>query len=185
MNAGKRSNIARALVALAVGLSIFTAPVAAGRAQAAERGGEATLYGLHALGAGQTARLSVVNRARLSDGEIVPCIRVRLVFDIYETVAGDGSVRTQAAGDGSVRTLRFVRRVEHEATLDPGDAVSFDFTAGRRGEQVSSAVFITSLEDGRAQAVPTLEVQAHGRTILTPPGVSKGFDPQPDPPAAD
>lgn len=139
----------------------------------------ATLYGLHSLAAGQTARLSVVNRQPIFDGEIIPCIRVRIVFDVYE------------ASPTAPARLRFVRRVERVAELDAGESVSFDFTASRTGgERVSTSVFIqpdgeTPPDALRVDAVSTLEVREGGRTILTLPGVRKGFDPQPDPPASD
>lgn len=139
----------------------------------------ATLYGLHSLAAGQTARLSIVNRQPIFDGEIVPCIRVRVVFDIYE------------ASPTAPTRMRFVRRVERAAELDAGEAASFEFTAARTGgERVSTAVFIQPEADNppeaaRIDAVPTLEVREGGRAILTLPGVRKGFDPQLDPPAQD
>ncbi len=135
-----------------------------------------TLYGLHTMAAGQTARLSVVNRQAIFDGEVIPCVRVRVVFDVYEPSAA------------APNRLRFVRRVEREVELDPGEAVSFDFTATRPGgERVSTSVFIREDEDNppeavRVDAVSTLEIREGGRTILTLPGVRKGFDPQPDPP---
>jgi len=136
-----------------------------------------TLYGLHSIAAGQTARVSVVNREAIYDGEIIPCVRVRVVFDVYEPSAA------------APNRLRFVRRVEREAELDPGEAISFDFTA-TRGERVSTSVFMRPDNDNPpnavgVDAVSTLEVRDGGRTILTLPGVRKGFDPQPDPPAQD
>jgi hypothetical protein len=139
----------------------------------------ATLYGLHSFAAGQIARLAVVNRQPIFDGEIIPCIRVRIVFDVYE------------ASPTVPARLRFVRRVEREAELDAGEAVSFEFTASRTGgERVSTSVFIqpdgqNPPEAVRVDAVSTLEVREGGRTILTLPGVRQGFDPQPDPPAQD
>lgn len=139
----------------------------------------ATLYGLHSLAAGQTARLAVVNRQPIFNGEIVPCIRVRIVFDVYE------------ASPTAPARLRFVRRVERETELDAGEAISFDFTTSRAaGERVSTSVFISPDGDNppdaaRVDAVSTLEVREGGRTVLTLPGVRKGFDPQPDLPAQD
>jgi len=138
-----------------------------------------TLYGLHSVAAGQTTRVSVVNRQAIFDGEIVPCIRVRVVFDVYE------------ASTAAPNRWRFVRRVEREAELDPGEAASFDFTTLRTaGERVSTSVFIREDDDNPPEAVgvdavSTLEVREGGRTILTLPAVRKGFDPQPDPPAQD
>lgn len=139
----------------------------------------ATLYGLHSLAAGQTARLSVINRQPIFDGEIIPCIRVRVVFDVYE------------ASPSAPARLRFVRRVEREAELDAGEAASFEFTATRTGgERVSTSVFVRPEGQNppdavRVDTVSTLEVREGVRTILTLPGIRKGFDPQPDPPAQD
>ncbi|MGH9902830.1 MAG: hypothetical protein ACRD68_13565, partial [Pyrinomonadaceae bacterium] len=137
-----------------------------------EMRGRATLYGLNSLSAGQSARLTVVNPRPLSEREIVPCIRVKLVFDVYEASMSEPA------------RLSFVRRVEREATLEAGEAASAEFTAGRAGGYVSAAAFVIPIEDGPVQAVATLEVREAGRTQFTLPGVRKGFDPQPDPPAA-
>ena len=137
---------------------------------------EATLFGLQTMTAGQTLRLAVVNRQSLTDGEIIPCVRVRVVFDIYEAIPPDQ------------QRLRFARRVERTVTLDPGEAAAFDFGASRMGgERVSVAVFVhpedrESPEAIRGTAIATLEVRESSRTLFTLPGVIRGFDPQPDPP---
>ncbi|MEP6704714.1 MAG: hypothetical protein ABJB34_07905 [Acidobacteriota bacterium] len=132
-----------------------------------------SLYGMHFISGGQTLRVTAEN-PRFSDSEIVPCIRVRIFFDVYE-----------AAGDGSVR-LRFARRVSREVLLDGGEAATFDFAVGRSGEYVSPAVYASP--EGTEPPAPirllsTLVVREFGRTILNLPAVLKGFDPQPDPPA--
>lgn len=134
-----------------------------------------SLYGLHFIETGRTVRFTVQN-PRFSDSEIIPCIRVRVVFDIYE-----------AAGDGSVR-LRFARRVSREILLDPGEAATFDYAAGRGGDWVSPAVFYRPDEAVPPDSLParllsTLSVLQGERTILNLPAVEKGFDPQPDPPS--
>lgn len=133
-----------------------------------------SLYGMHFIGGGQTLRVAAQN-PRFSDSEIIPCVRVRVVFDVYE-----------AAGDGSVR-LRFVRRVSRQILLEAGEAAAFDFAATGRGEYVSAAVFASPGEenegDGSVRVVSTLDLREGGRTILTLPIVKRGFDPQPDPPA--
>lgn len=136
----------------------------------------ATLYGLHSFAAGQTARVSVVNRPPVFDGEIIPRIRVRVVFDFYEA-------NSSASG-----IWRFARRIEREATLDRGEAASFDFTVSRAGgERISTSVFVRpeGTETDQINAASTLEVREGGRTLLSLPGVRKGFDPQPDPPVQD
>ncbi len=144
--------------------------------------GEATLFGMQTTTAGQFMRLAVANRLPLSVREIVPCVRVRIVFDIYEQSKTD-----------SLR-LVFVRRSERTLTLDAGEAASLDFSASRTGgERVSVSVFVIPEEvtgDGsvRGTAVATLEVFQGGqagdgsvRKISTLPGVVKGFDPKLDP----
>lgn len=137
-------------------------------------GNQFSLYGLHFISGGQSVRVSVQN-PRVSDSEIVPCVRVRVVFDIYE-----------AAGEGSVR-LRFSRRVSREVLLDGGEAATFDFAAGRGGDWVSPTVFARPEEVGppdtrSLRLVSTLAVRQFGLTIFNLPAVLKGFDPQPDPP---
>jgi len=139
--------------------------------------GEATLFGTHTTAAGQFMRLAVANRLPVSVREIVPCVRVRIVFDIYEQSKTD-----------SLR-LVFARRSERTLTLDPGEAASLDFSASRTGgERVSVSVFVIPEEvtgDGsvRGTAVATLEVFQGGqagdgsvRKISTLSGVVKGFD---------
>jgi len=160
------------VIAFALGAIVFAFSVVAfGQTEPART--EFSLYGMHFISGGQTLRVSVQN-PRFSDSEIIPCIRVRIVFDIYE-----------AAGDGSVR-LRFVRRVSREGLLDGGEAATFDFAVGRSGEHVSPMVFASP--EGTEPPAPirllsTLVVREFGRTILNLPAVLKGFDPQPDPPA--
>lgn len=141
-----------------------------------EAQGEAALFGIQTMNAGQTMRLSVVNRQPLSDREIIPCIRVRIIADFYA-----------ATCDGSVCPAP-VRRAERTLTLDPGEAVSFDLPASRTGdERVSISVFMSPVEEPgffntRGTATATLEVLNAGRKLFNIPGVIKGFDPQPDPP---
>lgn len=139
---------------------------------------QATFFGMHRFSPGQTAGISVVNRNPSSDGEIIPCIRVWIVAEVYEGNLPD-----------SIR-LRFSRRVTREERLAPGEALSFNFQPSRTNDsQVSAAVFvypdeeITSPEIIRGAAFSTLQVIENGRSIYTLPGVVKGFDPQPDPPA--
>lgn len=91
----------------------------------------ASLYGMHTLRRGETARLSAVNPvlgAPFKDGRPHS---VTLAFDIYETVAADGSVRT----------LRFLRRVSHTLVLQPGEAAELEFEPSRANETVSALVF--------------------------------------------
>jgi hypothetical protein len=178
MNNNRTYIYAIALVATVFGILVALGVRADGQTNSGPRV-RGTLYGLQTLAAGQTARASVVNRQAIFDGEIIPCIRVRVVFDVYETSAANPN------------RLRFVRRVQREVELDPGEAVSFDFNATRTGgERVSTSVFIREDDDNppeavRVDAVSTLEVRDGGRTIFILPGVRRGFDPQPDPPSED
>lgn len=149
------------------------------------RGTNYTLYGLNFLNNWQALRVSAHN-PRFSDGEIIPCIKVFVILDLY-----------QAAGDGSVLP-RLARRIVREVELDPGDAVSFDFPAtalcdgsvcpaARNGVYAGVSVFATPVEGeplppGRLKFNSTLALREFGRTTLTLPVVEKGFDPQPDPP---
>ena len=134
-----------------------------------------SLYGMHFVGAGQTLRVTAQN-PRFSDSEVIPCVRVRVVFDIYEASASNPS------------RLRFARRVSREVLLDGGEAASFDFTPSREGDYVSPAVFynpvlIAPPDQMPARLLSTLVVRQGERTILNLPAVEKGFDPQPDPPS--
>ncbi len=145
-----------------------------------------SLYGMHFVSGGQTVRVAVQNacvsnaeaggQCNSPNPEIQPCIRMRIVFDVYE-----------AAGDGSVR-LRFARRVSREVELDGGEAATFDFPASRGGDWISPSVIARCVENcpsdsGRARVLSTLVLREGGRTLLNLPAVIKGFDPQPDPPA--
>lgn len=178
MNINRKYINALALGALALGFLVASS-VGAQAQTNSDSGIRATLYGLHSFAAGQTARASVVNRQPIFNGEIIPCIRVRIVFDVYE------------ASLAAPTRLRFMRRIEREALLDAGEAASFEFTVTRAGgERVSTSVFIQTEGNNppnanRVDAVSTLEVREFGRVILTLPGVRRGFDPQPDPPAQD
>ncbi len=170
MNSYRKYINALALGALAFGFLVAFSVGAQAQTNSDSRI-RATLYGLHSLAAGQTARVSVVNRLPIFEGEIIPCIRVRVVFDVYE------------ASPTVPARLRFVRRVERETELDAGEAVSFEFTASRTGgERVSTSVFVSPEGENPPDAVPvdavsTLEVREGGRTILTLPGVRRGMDP--------
>jgi hypothetical protein len=132
-------------------------------------------YGMHFVETGRSLRITVQNPRRAS-GEIIPCIRVRIILDVYE-----------AAGDGSVR-LGFARRVAREIELEADEAAVFDFPAARTGSFVSPTILATPEatdppEPVRARILSTIAVREAGRTILNLPAIERGFDPQPDPPA--
>ena len=162
------------VITFALGAIIFAFSTAVAFGQTEPPRTQFSLYGLHFIEAGRALRLTVQN-PRFSDSEIQPCIRVRVVFDVYEASASNPS------------RLRFVRRVSREVLLDGGEAASFDFTPSRDGDYVSPAVFFRPEEIGPPDTMParllsTLAVRQGERTILNLPAVEKGFDPQPDPP---
>ena len=142
-----------------------------------------TSYGLNFV-TGRQSLLVGVQNPRYSDSEIVPCVRVRAVIDLFE-----------AAGDGSVRP-RPLRRVIREIELDPGEAASFDVPAilvcdgsvcpaAHYGVFASVTVFGTPIEQmatSRLKFSSTLAVRESERTVFVLPATEKGFDPQPDPP---
>ena len=158
------------LIALAI--SMLTAAAAFGQTETTP---QYLLYGLQSLAPGQSLRVTAQN-PRYSDSEIIPCIRVRVVFEVYEhslTEAGK---------------LRLARRAAREYLLDAGEGFNLDFPAPRAGELVSASIFFR-LEtrdyppDARLRPAFTASVRESGRTLLNLPAVSKGFDPQPDPPS--
>lgn len=144
-------------------------------------------FGFIDLGAGQTARLSVVNlRHSLPPEPDNPSRtrRVRLSFDIYVQPPPEPDAPT------CLTRYRFLRRDSCDVTLMPGEAASFDFTAV---EDTKIAASIQSLggpdtREGERRRTPephlapTLEVRESLRTIFVVPAVVKGFNPQPDPP---
>ena len=164
------------LSAIALGLSLFafSTVVAFGQVAPPDNRPQFTLYGTHFISAGQTVSI-IIQNPRFSDSEIIPCIRVMVVFDIY------GQSPTEPG------KLRFARRVSREVLLDGGEATTFDFRASQTGDYVSPAIFFRPAEvappDMRPERlVSTLVVRQGERTILNLPAVLKGFDPQPDPP---
>ena len=150
------------------------------------RGTYYSIYGQQFINGWQSLRLAAEN-PRYSDSEIVPCIRVTMVLNFFESPVGDAS--------GPLRPLR---RVTREFELDPGEAASFDVAAtmacdgsscpaARNGVFVGVSIFATPVEGepvtGPLKFNTTLAVREFGRSIFTLPAVQKGFDPQPDPPA--
>jgi len=131
-----------------------------------------SLFGMQPVATGQSLQAAIVN-PRVSDGEIVPCIKVRVFFDVYTAEIATGQ-------------LRLTRRVTHEAELDGGKAATFEYVAARSGEYVSAMVFASpkevSTETAPVRILSTLLLREGGRTILNLPADIKGFDPQPDPP---
>lgn len=163
------------LLKAAFGAMLFAFPAAAS-AQAETARTHFSLYGMHLISGGQSLQVAVQN-PRLSDREIIPCIKVTITFDVYEPAA-----------DGSVRPI-FLRRVLREVELDAGEAASFDFAPDRNGQWVSPMVFVrpevgSPPESDRERILSTVVVLQGARAFLNLPAVLKGFDPQPDPPAS-
>lgn len=140
---------------------------------------QSTDFGMHRFAPGQTAAVSVVNRRPLNETEIIPCVRVLVVADVYETNFPEFA------------KTRLLRRVAREERLAAGEALSFNFLPSRSADSsvsVSVLVFRESDADApdaiRRAVTATLAVTENGRSIYTLPGIIKGFDPQPDPPEA-
>lgn len=161
----------------------------------------AASFGAITLGAGQTARLNVVNALLVQpedathDDTGLPAVqRVTLAFDLYapEPATDDGSSRL-------VTHYRFLRRESQEVTLRPGEGTSFEMIAPEgtrlcavvigppdaRGQD--GGVEDPNIYEGRGgiedpNILTTLEVRAGGATAFVHPGTLRGFNPQPDPP---
>jgi hypothetical protein len=181
---------AMALVALAASLGVIIAAWHTPGVQAIQDSEDfPSDFGFINLGAGQTARLNVVNLLRSlpepdNPGGPRRARRVRLAFDIYLHQELPPETPT------CVSRYRFLRRESCDVMLMPGEAASFDFTAVERTKVAASisALGGPDTREGEARTtpephlVPTLEVHEGERTIFVVPGVAKGFNPQPDPP---
>jgi hypothetical protein len=180
-----------ALLALAAGLAVIIGAWQTRQVQAIQDSEDfPSEFGFIDLGAGQTARLNVVN-LRVSpppEPENPPpepdAQRVRLSFDIYVSPPPDPDAPS------CVTRYRFLRRESCDVVLRPGEAASFDFTAADNTKVASSIHSLGGPDTREGDArltpephlAPTLEVREATRTIFVVPGVAKGFNPQPDPP---
>lgn len=184
------------LVALAAGLTLITTAWQARRVQAIQDSEDfPSDFGFIDLGAGQTARLNIVNLRRQPppdpdspppepDSDPAHARQVRLSFDIYFQPPPEPDA------PACITRYRFLRRESCDVVLMPGEAASFDFNAA---EDMKVAASIRSLggpdtrEGGggltpEPHLAPMLEVREGARTIFVVPAVVKGFNPQPDPP---
>jgi hypothetical protein len=161
-------------------LAIATIAFSAASALAQSSAGtpvESTSFGIQSYAGGQTARLSIGVRRPASIREIIPCVRVRVVVEVY--------------GQDPANRLRLVvvRTIEQEFTLDSGEAVSLNLPGTRLGEAASITVYayrmsdLDPIESVKGAALSSLQVVESGRTVFTHPGVIRGFNPQPDPPS--
>jgi len=182
---------ALALIALAAGLAVIIAAWQTRQVQAIQGSEDRPSdFGFIDLGAGQTARLNVVNlrRSPPPDGDNPPpetdAQRVRLSFNIYIQPP------PEPEAPSCLTRYRFLRRESCDVVLMPGEAASFDFTAAE-GMKVAASIHSLGGPDtreGEAQITPEphlapmLEVREGARTIFVVPGVAKVFNPQPDPP---
>jgi hypothetical protein len=189
-----------ALVALAVIVVLLVAAWQSAKVQAIQASEEPpSEFGFIDLGAGQTARLNVVNIRRSPppdpdspppDPEQPPpdpelhARTLRLAFDIYI------SPPPEPDAPSCITRYRFLRRESCDVVLRPGEAASFDFIAA---QDMKVAASIHSLggpdtREGDSQLTPEphlapmLEVREATRTLFVVPAVIKGFNPQPDPP---
>lgn len=154
-------------------------------------------FGFIELGAGQTARLNVVNiqppdgASRPPDPETPIARRVLLAFDVYiqdqeNTPSCGGIVPVPPT---CLARYRFLRRESSEVQLMPGQAASLNFTTGE-GAKVQAFIQALGGPDTRGNPdltpephlVPSLEVREGTRTLFVPPALIKFFNPQPDPP---
>lgn len=128
----------------------------------------ASRYGLHTLRRGETARLSAVNPVLGAPPDNGRPHSMTLAFDIYETVAADGSVRT----------LRFLRRVSHTLVLQPGEAAELEFEPSRANETICASVFSSPPDPesetnppdiGRQAVVTSLQVRQGNSTQFVLP----------------
>jgi hypothetical protein len=203
MEARNRLMNAGMLIALAGGLIVVVAVWEARKVQAIQDSEDRPSdFGFIDLGAGQTARLSVVN-LRLNpppepdnpppEPENVSglTLRVRLAFDIFMQPPPEPDDPAGATlAQSCISRYRFLRRESCDVVLSPGEAASFDYTAPA-GAQVAASINAIGNPDTREgdarltpepHLAPTLQVREGTRTIFVVPGVAKGFNPQPDPP---
>ena len=199
MKTRKTFTSALVLIALALVIALFVAAWQSQQVQAIQDSEDfPSDFGFVDLGAGQTARLNVVNirRSPPPDPDQPPpdpenpigIRRVRLSFDIYVQPPPEPDA------PACITRYRFLRRQSCDVALMPGEAASLDFIAA---EDVKVAASISSLggPDTRAgdpipterltpepHLAPMLEVREGARTLFVVPGVIKGFNPQPDPP---
>ena len=198
MKTHNRFRNALLVIALAAGIAALIDTWHTGRVQAIQDSEDfPSDFGFIDIGAGQTARLNVVNLRRQPppDPESPPpepdipgapslARRVRLSFDIYVQPPPEPDAPT------CVTRYRFLRRESCDVTLMPGEAASLDFTAAE-DTKIAASIFSLGGPDTREgnqvltpepHLAPTLEVREASRTIFVVPGVAKGFNPQPDPP---
>lgn len=194
MKTRKTFTNALALVALAAGLAVIIAAWQTRRVQAVQDSEDfPSDFGFIELGAGQTARLNVVvGNPDITPGEVRLARRVRLAFDVYiqdeENSPNCGGI---VPVPPCLIRYRFLRRDSREVELMPGQAASFDFLASAVTKINASIHSLGGPDTREGEAritpephlTPTLEVTEGARTIFVVPGVAKGFNPQPDPPA--
>jgi hypothetical protein len=154
-------------------------------------------FGFIELGAGQTARLNVVNiqppdgASRPPEPDTPIARRVLLAFDVYiedpEYTPNCGGI--VPVPPTCLARYRFLRRVSSEVQLMPGQAASLNFTTVE-GAKVQAFIQALGGPDTKGDPdltpephlVPSLEVRESTRTVFVVPALAKLFNPQPDPP---
>jgi hypothetical protein len=154
-------------------------------------------YGFIELVAGQSARLTIVNRQPPPEPDSPPpepdspAHRVLLAFDVYiqdeeNTLACGGIVPVPPT---CLVRYRFLRRESREVRLIPGQAASLNFTAVE-GAKLQAFIQTLGGPDTRGNPdvtpephlIPSLEVREGTHTLFVIPALVKFFNPQPDPP---
>lgn len=200
MKTRKRLTSALALIALVVALALANVMWQTREVRAIQNSEDfPSDFGFIDLGAGQTARLNVVNLRRQPppdpdspppDPEIGSrhALRVRLAFDIYVQQPPEPDAPS------CITRYRFLRRESCDVVLRPGEAAAFDFTAVADAKVAASIHSLGGPDTRAGDPIPTerltpephlapmLEVREGARTLFVVPGVIKGFNPQPDPP---
>ena len=195
MKTRKTFTSALALTVLAVGIALFVATWPTRQVQAIQDSEDfPSDFGFIDLGAGQTARLNVVNLRRQPPPEPdspppdPETLRVRLAFDVYV------SPPPEPDAPACITRYRFLRRESCDVVLRPGEAASYDFTALADAKVAASIQSLGGPDTRAGDPIPTekltpephlaqmLEVREGTRTLFVVPGVIKGFNPQPDPP---
>jgi len=187
-----------AVIALTASIAIIIAAWQSRKVQAIQDSEDfPSPYGFIELVAGQSARLTIVNRQPPPEPDSPPpdpdspAHRVLLAFDVYiqdeeNTPACGGIVPVPPT---CLVRYRFLRRESREVRLMPGQAASLNFTAVE-GAKLQAFIQTLGGPDTRGNPdvtpephlIPSLEVREGTRTLFVIPALVKFFNPQPDPP---
>lgn len=136
-------------------------------------------FGLTSLPAGQTLRFNAVNT---SDTRVAARVTIR--FDVYGLGGPDtsegGLCNPAATTAACTNNLRPVRSETCVVNLTSREAASCDISSFNSATSVNTTVLIEGAS--ASQVLSTLEVRENNRTLFIHPGLTRGFNPQPDPP---